>query len=100
MEKRYLKPLLECSKILDDADDVNYIILVSDAIKDDIHTSSFAGGSGWNVEYPEGGPDFLSMVGGLVENFLAESKLSYTEKLKLIRAFTNNIVMNVTNKED
>lgn len=91
----YLEPLRTCAKTLAEADGINYVFLVCNAC-DDEDAQHFRGGSGWNSE---GEPDFFSMAGGLIEHFLEESDLSYTDKLKIIREFYNNLVENLTNKE-
>lgn len=99
MNRKYIKPLMACNKALSETEGINYIILVSDAIKDgDVET--FSAGSGWNVEYEDGGPDFMSMVGGLIEHFLSNSSLSYTDKLKLLREFNDELLKHITNEED
>lgn len=100
MTHKYLKPLHECNDVLTRTDGINYVILVSDAVSEDSNQDKFVGGSGWNVEDGSTDPDFFSMVGGLIEHFLSESDLKYTEKIKLIREFNDNLVRHITLKED
>lgn len=99
-EKKYLKPLHICNKALKETKGINYVFLISDAVKDDTDVSTFTGGSGWNIEYEDGGPDFLSMVGGLIEQFFSENELEYKDKLKLIRRLNDNLIKNITEGED
>lgn len=100
MKEKYLEPLRKCAKILNETDGVNYIFLMSDAIEDDKDQAMFAGGSGWNIEYDDGGPDFLSMVAGLIKQYLDESDMKYSEKVKLLRELNNGLLKSITyNKE-
>lgn len=96
MEYKYLKPLRACSDILSEAKGVNYIIAATDAVEDDSECLTFAGGSGWNIEYDEGGPDFVTMVGGIFELYMSENKMSYKDKLNTIRRFYNELLEHIT----
>ena len=93
MVKKYLTPLRECSKVLNKTKGVNYVILVCDEA--DSSNITFHGGSGWHYDND---PDFFTMIGGLVEHFLKESKLSYMDKLKLLKEFHSEIIEHITNE--
>ena len=100
MASKYLKPLHECNEVLNKVEGINYILLVADAVKEDSGQDKFVGGSGWNVEDGSTDPDFFSMVGGILEHFLDEADLKYTEKLKIIREFNDNLLKHITMKEE
>lgn len=100
MKEKYLEPLRKCANILEETKGVNYIFLMSDAIKDDENLDMFAGGSGWNIEYDDGGPDFMSMVGGLIEHYLNASGMKYSEKVKMLRTLNNKLLENITYNEE
>ena len=94
MERKYLEPLRTCAKTLKETEGVNYIILVADAAEED--REKFIGGSGWNIEETES-PDFFTMVGGLIEHYLRENNIRYIDKVKLINAFSKELIENITN---
>lgn len=96
MTNKYLEPLRACSDVLKNAEGINYLIVVTDAVENDSERATFEGGSGWNIEYDDGGPDFATMVGGLIEQYMDENDMSYKEKLQTIRRFTNELLEHVT----
>ena len=99
-EHKYLKPFRKCSDILKETEGVNYIIVATDAVEDDEEQALFAGGSGWNIEFDDGGPNFETMVGGLIEQYMEENGMSYKEKLKCIRRFSTELLEHVTDTEE
>lgn len=95
MDYKYIKPLQECSNILSGTNGVNYIILCADA--DGEEPDKVVGGSGWNIE-DDSMPDFFTMVGGIIEKYLDENSESFVEKMKLVNAFYEELMMNLTMK--
>lgn len=94
MERKYLEPLRGCFNTLKNANGINYIILVADSA--DKNNKEFIGGSGWNINEETDAPDFFSMVGGLIENYLSENDYSYIDKIKQINSFCENMLNSVT----
>ena len=94
MDGRYLKTLKDCAEVLKQAKGVNYIILCADATEED--EPVFIGGSGWNIDHSKSGPDFFTMVGGIVENYLNEQGLSYLEKIKAVNDFSTKLLECIT----
>lgn len=95
MDYKYLKPLQECSDILSETDGVNYIILCADA--DAEEQDKVVGGSGWNIE-DDSMPDFFTMVGGIIEKYLDENSDSFVDKMKLVKAFYEELMTHLTMK--
>lgn len=98
-EKKYLEPFNEVTKMLSKTKGVNYILSVVDST-DDPTDPCFVGGCVWNIENGENGSDFFTMVGGLIEQFMADSKIPYIEKLSVLRNFNKILIENITNMED
>lgn len=98
-EKKYLEPFNEVAEILSKVKGINYIISVVDST-DDPTKPCFVGGCGWSVEDAASGPDFFTMVGGLMEQFMVDNEMPYAKKLSVLRNFNKILIENITNMED
>lgn len=96
-DAEYKKALDGCFDILKNAEGVNYILCVSKATDPDDVGS--IGGHAWNISDIDSGesqPNFLSMVGGIIEAYLEENNYKYTDKLKFMNTLYNGLLERIT----
>lgn len=97
----YNKPLHECYDILKNADSINYILCVCDSA--DAEEGHSLGGQAWNINTDDlehqKQPDFSTMVGNLIEQYLENNEYSYKDKISFVRRFANEIIEHITIKQ-
>lgn len=98
MEEKYRGKLKECFDILKNSEGLNYILCVCKAT--DPENEQSIGGHAWNITDVKDGesqPDFVTMIGGMIESYLSENNYGYIDKLKFINAMYKELLEHVTN---
>lgn len=97
-EANYNKPLHECYDILSNADNINYVLCVCDSAN--AKEGHSLGGQAWNINTDNDEnqlqPDFETMVGNLIEQYLENNELPYSKKIAFVRQFANKIIEHIT----